>query len=75
MTCPSQITFIERLISSRDGIALAKAFTSISDARMRRSIVAYEHQANVLDVFCASQCTMFMQRSSAGCEPSFTIIA
>lgn len=35
-----EITSIKRFISSRDGIALAKAFTSISDAKLRRIIVA-----------------------------------
>lgn len=39
-----EITFIKRFISSRDGIALAKAFTSISDAKLRRSIVALVRQ-------------------------------
>jgi transcriptional regulator with XRE-family HTH domain len=31
---------IERFISSRDGIALSKAFSNIGDAKTRRSIVA-----------------------------------
>jgi transcriptional regulator with XRE-family HTH domain len=39
-----EITFIRRFISSRDGIALAKAFTSISGAKMRRGIVALVEQ-------------------------------
>jgi transcriptional regulator with XRE-family HTH domain len=36
----NEITSIKRFISSRDGLALAKAFTSISDAKLRRIIVA-----------------------------------
>ena len=35
-----EIASIKRFVSSRDGLALAKAFTSISDAELRRIIVA-----------------------------------
>ena len=35
-----EVTIIEDFISSRDGVALSLAFTKISDARMRRSIVS-----------------------------------
>ena len=39
-----ETALIQGFISSRDGIALSKAFTSISDAKMRRSIVALVEQ-------------------------------
>jgi transcriptional regulator with XRE-family HTH domain len=36
---PKEVAVIEDFISSRDGIALSRAFTKISGAKMRRSIV------------------------------------
>ena len=39
-----EITLIEEFISSRDGVALSKAFTKISDQKMRRSIVSLVEQ-------------------------------
>jgi len=39
-----EITLLEGFISSRDGVALSKAFTKISDQKMRRSIVSLVEQ-------------------------------
>jgi transcriptional regulator with XRE-family HTH domain len=39
-----EIANIEGFISSRDGIALSKAFTNVRDTKMRRSIVALVEQ-------------------------------
>ena len=39
-----QIATFEEFISSRDGLALSKAFTNIRDAKMRRSIVSLVKQ-------------------------------
>jgi transcriptional regulator with XRE-family HTH domain len=40
----AETTLIEGFISSRDGVALSKAFTKISDQKMRRSIVSLVEQ-------------------------------
>jgi transcriptional regulator with XRE-family HTH domain len=40
----NETTLIDEFISSRDGIALSKAFTNISDTKLRRSIVALVKQ-------------------------------
>jgi transcriptional regulator with XRE-family HTH domain len=37
---PQEMVTFEAFMSSRDGIALCKAFTHIGDAKMRRNIVA-----------------------------------
>jgi transcriptional regulator with XRE-family HTH domain len=39
-----EITLIEEFISSRDGVALSKAFTKISHQKMRRSIISLVEQ-------------------------------
>lgn len=39
-----QIATFEEFISSRDGLALSKAFTNIRDAKIRRSIVSLVKQ-------------------------------
>src|SRR5581483_7118569 len=39
-----QTATIEEFISSRDGLALSKAFTNIRDVKMRRSIVSLVKQ-------------------------------
>ena len=39
-----ETTFIQGFTSSREGVALSKAFTKISDQKMRRSIVALVEQ-------------------------------
>ena len=39
-----EITLLEGFISSRDGVALSKAFTKISHQKMRRSIVSLVEQ-------------------------------
>jgi hypothetical protein len=39
-----EAALLQDFISSRDGIALAKAFNSISNTKMRRSIVALVKQ-------------------------------
>jgi transcriptional regulator with XRE-family HTH domain len=39
-----ETTLTEGFISSRDGVALSKAFTKISDQKMRRSIVSLVEQ-------------------------------
>ena len=41
---PKEVTVIEDFISSRDGVALSLAFTKISNASMRRSIVSLVEQ-------------------------------
>jgi transcriptional regulator with XRE-family HTH domain len=43
-----ETAIIEDFISSRDGIALSKAFTNISNTKMRRSIVALVEQISKL---------------------------
>ena len=39
-----EITLLEGFISSRDGVALSKAFSNIRDAKTRRSIVSLVQQ-------------------------------
>jgi transcriptional regulator with XRE-family HTH domain len=39
-----EVTIIDEFISSRDGVALSKAFTRIRDAKIRRSIVSLVEQ-------------------------------
>jgi transcriptional regulator with XRE-family HTH domain len=41
---PMETTIIEKFISSRDGIALSKAFVSVTDAKTRRCIVSLVQQ-------------------------------
>ena len=45
---PKDLAVIDDFILSRDGIALSRAFTKITDAKMRRRIVSLVEELAVL---------------------------